>query len=288
MLCACVHNVLRFVASELANSVQDAFVIAVEDKARARLQRLSALQRIKPVDMSLLSMQVSCPVRFQPSDQPLTILVCASSLACVQLNNQSKDNNSQLIAGQQQQQPRSSDNSYLHDSSPIYVTSLSGQNVTGCSTQTTDSSVAFKPAPISHPSQLKSTVENAPAVKTTAPGKTPTGTPTPSANSHRPLAAAGSQLSSSSAGSAASKTLINNNHIVSVTKPSTTTSNGSGAHPQTSFDSFFGNSAKSTPVPPPVVVEQSQVTTTHTNIVNVLQSIYLFIDDNRLSYICMI
>lgn len=46
------------VASELANSVQDAFVIAVEEQAKVRLQRLLDLQRVKPVDMSQLSMQV--------------------------------------------------------------------------------------------------------------------------------------------------------------------------------------------------------------------------------------
>ncbi|CAH1402882.1 unnamed protein product, partial [Nezara viridula] len=37
--------------------VQDAFVIAVEAQARERLERLSALKRIKPVDMTKLSQQ---------------------------------------------------------------------------------------------------------------------------------------------------------------------------------------------------------------------------------------
>jgi hypothetical protein len=40
------------------NIVQDAFVIAVEQQARERLERLSALKRITPVDMSQLSVQV--------------------------------------------------------------------------------------------------------------------------------------------------------------------------------------------------------------------------------------
>uniref|UniRef100_A0A182JAP0 Uncharacterized protein n=1 Tax=Anopheles atroparvus TaxID=41427 RepID=A0A182JAP0_ANOAO len=35
-------------AGELGNAVQDAFVIAVEQQARERLQRLSALKRITP------------------------------------------------------------------------------------------------------------------------------------------------------------------------------------------------------------------------------------------------
>ena len=45
-------------ALELGNAVQDAFVIAVEQQARERLQRLSALKRITPVDMSQLSIKV--------------------------------------------------------------------------------------------------------------------------------------------------------------------------------------------------------------------------------------
>lgn len=50
---------LSFAAGELGNAVQDAFVIAVEQQARERLQRLSALKRITPVDMSQLSIKVS-------------------------------------------------------------------------------------------------------------------------------------------------------------------------------------------------------------------------------------
>lgn len=50
-----------FSALDLAanSNVQDAFVIAVEQQARERLERLSALKRIKPVDMTKLSQQVS-------------------------------------------------------------------------------------------------------------------------------------------------------------------------------------------------------------------------------------
>ena len=39
-------------------NVQDAFVIAVEQQARERLERLSALKKIKPVDMTKLPHQV--------------------------------------------------------------------------------------------------------------------------------------------------------------------------------------------------------------------------------------
>jgi len=38
--------------------VQDAFVIAVEQQAKERLERLSELRKIKPVDMTKLSQEV--------------------------------------------------------------------------------------------------------------------------------------------------------------------------------------------------------------------------------------
>uniref|UniRef100_A0A182FQZ9 Uncharacterized protein n=1 Tax=Anopheles albimanus TaxID=7167 RepID=A0A182FQZ9_ANOAL len=41
---------IAIVAGELGNAVQDAFVIAVEQQARERLQRLSALKRITPLN----------------------------------------------------------------------------------------------------------------------------------------------------------------------------------------------------------------------------------------------
>lgn len=52
------YRLLQNTAGELGNAVQDAFVIAVEQQARERLQRLSALKRITPVDMSQLSIKV--------------------------------------------------------------------------------------------------------------------------------------------------------------------------------------------------------------------------------------
>uniref|UniRef100_A0A336LPF0 CSON015308 protein n=1 Tax=Culicoides sonorensis TaxID=179676 RepID=A0A336LPF0_CULSO len=78
-------------AGELANAVQDAFVIAVEQQARERLQRLSALKRITPVDMSQLSIKLN-----QQTDKPGT----------------------------------TEDLSFLKGASPIYVTSLTDNNVT--------------------------------------------------------------------------------------------------------------------------------------------------------------
>lgn len=54
-------NCLFFAALDLASqsNVQDAFVIAVEQQARERLEKLSALKKIKPVDMTKLSHQVN-------------------------------------------------------------------------------------------------------------------------------------------------------------------------------------------------------------------------------------
>ncbi|KAI5726600.1 hypothetical protein M8J76_005360 [Diaphorina citri] len=50
-------------------NVQDAFVIAVEQQARERLERLSALNRIKPVDMSQLSFQLNQEEQSQSQSQ---------------------------------------------------------------------------------------------------------------------------------------------------------------------------------------------------------------------------
>lgn len=50
---------LSFAAWDIGNSVQDAFVIAVEEHARERLQRLAALNRVTPVDITQLSKKVS-------------------------------------------------------------------------------------------------------------------------------------------------------------------------------------------------------------------------------------
>lgn len=51
-----------FLALDLAknsSNVQDAFVIAVEQQAKERLERLSALKKIKPVDMTKLSQELN-------------------------------------------------------------------------------------------------------------------------------------------------------------------------------------------------------------------------------------
>ena len=60
MNCALIGDLFCLAAQDLAanSNVQDAFVIAVEKQARERLERLSALKKIKPVDMTKLSQQV--------------------------------------------------------------------------------------------------------------------------------------------------------------------------------------------------------------------------------------
>uniref|UniRef100_A0A182VZU9 PDZ domain-containing protein n=1 Tax=Anopheles minimus TaxID=112268 RepID=A0A182VZU9_9DIPT len=101
-------------AGELGNAVQDAFVIAVEQQARERLQRLSALKRITPVDMSQLSIKASISNHRWENPNPKW------------LNQQS-----QAKGGATQ------DLSFLKEASPIYVTSLSSNSVTGTNTSTT-------------------------------------------------------------------------------------------------------------------------------------------------------
>lgn len=65
IICTCFHRLvnnlkLSLTVSDIGhNIIQDAFLIAVEEQARQRLQRLSALKRITPVDMSKLSVEVS-------------------------------------------------------------------------------------------------------------------------------------------------------------------------------------------------------------------------------------
>ncbi|XP_063538298.1 protein PALS1 isoform X5 [Cydia strobilella] len=51
------------------SNIQDAFLIAVEEQAAQRLQRLSALKRITPVDMSKLSVELNRRKRTQPENR---------------------------------------------------------------------------------------------------------------------------------------------------------------------------------------------------------------------------
>lgn len=116
-------------AGELGNAVQDAFVIAVEKQARERLQRLSALKCITPVDMSQLSIKVySCWSTRIDWTRSWINWANTNFLSFPFQLNQQKGSTSQ-------------DLSFLKEASPIYVTSLSGNSVT-TSSSTTAHSVA--------------------------------------------------------------------------------------------------------------------------------------------------
>ncbi|KAF4528245.1 hypothetical protein B566_EDAN014403 [Ephemera danica] len=69
------------------SNVQDAFVIAVEQQARERLERLSALKRIKPVDMTKLSQQLN-QIPTTSSQQELNGFIESSPIYVTSLNQQ--------------------------------------------------------------------------------------------------------------------------------------------------------------------------------------------------------
>ncbi|KAM3958778.1 MAGUK p55 family member stardust [Aphomia sociella] len=69
------------------NIIQDAFLIAVEEQARQRLQRLSALKRITPVDMSKLSVELNRRKRTQPENrQELNGYIANSTVYVTSIN----------------------------------------------------------------------------------------------------------------------------------------------------------------------------------------------------------
>nr|XP_032518282.1 MAGUK p55 subfamily member 5 isoform X3 [Danaus plexippus plexippus] len=69
------------------NVIQDAFLIAVEEQARQRLQRLSALKRITPVDMSKLSAELNKRKRTQTeSRQELNGYIANSTVYVTSIN----------------------------------------------------------------------------------------------------------------------------------------------------------------------------------------------------------
>ncbi|XP_069360084.1 protein PALS1 isoform X3 [Maniola hyperantus] len=68
------------------NIIQDAFLIAVEEQARLRLQRLSALKRITPVDMSKLSVELNKRKRTQPENKELNGYIANSTVYVTSIN----------------------------------------------------------------------------------------------------------------------------------------------------------------------------------------------------------
>ncbi|XP_050663595.1 protein PALS1 isoform X3 [Leptidea sinapis] len=69
------------------NIIQDAFLIAVEEQARQRLQRLSALNRITPVDMTKLSVELNRKKKSSPENhQELNGYIANSTVYVTSIN----------------------------------------------------------------------------------------------------------------------------------------------------------------------------------------------------------
>ncbi|XP_026838287.1 uncharacterized protein LOC6550526 isoform X7 [Drosophila erecta] len=93
-------------AWDIGNSVQDAFVIAVEEHARERLQRLAALNRVTPVDITQLSKKLLQDVIVHQGSDVHSYSTSASA-AIASSSNRSQQQHQLLSAAyelQQQQQ----------------------------------------------------------------------------------------------------------------------------------------------------------------------------------------
>ncbi|KAI8120572.1 MAGUK p55 subfamily member 5 [Lucilia cuprina] len=121
-------------AWDIGNSVQDAFVIAVEEHARERLQRLAALNRVTPVDITQLSKKLQQTKGGAPSTQK-------------------------------------QDLSFLNEASPIYVTSFNSNhtacNSTTLTTASTSATAGLISATTITPTAIASTATNASSTKST-------------------------------------------------------------------------------------------------------------------------
>ncbi|XP_032582512.1 uncharacterized protein LOC6620189 isoform X6 [Drosophila sechellia] len=95
-------------AWDIGNSVQDAFVIAVEEHARERLQRLAALNRVTPVDITQLSKKLLEDVIVHQASDVHSYSTSASAAAIASSSNRSQQQQHQLLSAayelQQQQQ----------------------------------------------------------------------------------------------------------------------------------------------------------------------------------------
>ncbi|XP_033251483.1 uncharacterized protein LOC108159648 isoform X3 [Drosophila miranda] len=87
-------------AWDIGNSVQDAFVIAVEEHARERLQRLAALNRVTPVDITQLSKKLLDDVIVHQSSD---VHAYNTNVATATATANSSNNRSQQQQQQQQQ-----------------------------------------------------------------------------------------------------------------------------------------------------------------------------------------
>ncbi|XP_033171905.1 uncharacterized protein LOC117148561 isoform X10 [Drosophila mauritiana] len=82
-------------AWDIGNSVQDAFVIAVEEHARERLQRLAALNRVTPVDITQLSKKLLEDVIVHQASDVHSYSTSASAAAIAGSSNRSQQQQQQ-------------------------------------------------------------------------------------------------------------------------------------------------------------------------------------------------
>ncbi|XP_017475132.1 PREDICTED: uncharacterized protein LOC108365585, partial [Rhagoletis zephyria] len=117
-------------AWDIGNSVQEAFVIAVEEHARERLKRLAALNRVTPVDITEVSKTLQ-----------------------------------QTKSGSQSTQKQ--DLSFLNEASPIYVTSFTSTQIT-CSSSTVTTATAATAGLITSSTFAPTVAATATGITTTA------------------------------------------------------------------------------------------------------------------------
>ncbi|XP_076049029.1 uncharacterized protein LOC143029832 isoform X2 [Oratosquilla oratoria] len=109
-----------------SSNVQDAFVIAVEQQARERLERLSALKKIKPVDMTKLSSQLTDPLKSSSAVPGNAQTLVPPHTATAKQLQQGKGKLGVVSGciGQSQDNLEEKEVNGLLENSPIYVTSV--------------------------------------------------------------------------------------------------------------------------------------------------------------------
>ncbi|CAH2241599.1 jg3933 [Pararge aegeria aegeria] len=107
------------------NIIQDAFLIAVEEQARQRLQRLSALKRITPVDMSKLSAELNKRKRTQPENKELNGYIANSTVYVTSINENGAIESQPTISS-----PKSQPKSLQAKPAPVIANGIQEKNET--------------------------------------------------------------------------------------------------------------------------------------------------------------
>ncbi|XP_052850120.1 uncharacterized protein LOC128260869 isoform X6 [Drosophila gunungcola] len=185
-------------AWDIGNSVQDAFVIAVEEHARERLQRLAALNRVTPVDITQLSKKL-------------------------------QQTKSGTTTSQRQ------DLSFLNESTPIYVTSFTSNQIT-CSSSTMTTATAGGPisAPSLAPTTATTTVPTASSHTTTVVAQIEHGAASALVSAAVAAATAADRNANNTTSAALKQTVMGNSSASPATTTSTTSSCATGHIYQTS------------------------------------------------------